>query len=204
MAAALCYGVRGGGAQLSGHQDGGGSTATELVSLATDRYEMAMSATGEPFAVARAGHGPYLARMLRGGQASLRAELAAAYARKTGRVPASGALADALNVLEGIAMDRPPIPLELRVARHEDGLVLDLGDPSGRAVVITPAGWALTERLLSRLIDPSPAELRSSPKDLSIISEGLKQLGVSPRIARLAVSSVGWYSRELLPDRRLG
>jgi hypothetical protein len=127
-------------------QDCGSSTATELVRLATDRYELAISATGEPFAVARAGHGPYLARMLRGGQASLRAELAASYARQAGRVPASSALADALNVLEGIAMDRPPVPLGLRVARHHGGVVLDLGDPSGRAVVITPGGWEVAAR----------------------------------------------------------
>ncbi len=226
--------------RAGGRDQDGASTATELVALATGRYELAMSATGEPFAVARAGHGPYLARMLRGGQASLRAELAAGYARQTGRVPASSALADALNVLEGIAMDRPPVPLALRVARHDAGLVLDLGDPSGRVVVLNPDGWALAERspvlfrrtkltgilpepqrggrlealrelglvnlseqtwplavawlvgalvpdiahpipllvgeqgtgksttarLLSRLVDPSPAELRSGPKDL--------------------------------------
>ena len=225
--------------QPGGREDGG-STATALVALATQRYELATSATGEPFAVAREGHGPYLARMLRGGQASLRAELAAAYARRTGRVPNSSALADALNVLEGIAMDRPPVDLALRVARHRAELVLDLGDPSGRVVVLTPQGWALagrspvlfrrtkltgilpeparggrlealrelglvnlsestwplavawlvaalfpdiahpipllvgeqgtgkstTARLLSRLVDPSPAELRSAPKDL--------------------------------------
>jgi hypothetical protein len=228
------------GGRAGGRDQDGASTATELVALATDRYELAMSATGEPFAVARTGHGPYLARMLRGGQASLRAELAAGYAHKSGRVPASSALADALNVLEGIAMDHPPIGLALRVARHDTGLVLDLGDPSGRVVVLGPGGWTLAERspvlfrrtkltgilpepqrggrlealrelglvnlseqtwplavawlvaalvpdiahpipllvgeqgtgksttarLLSRLVDPSPAELRSAPKDL--------------------------------------
>jgi len=228
------------GGRAGARDQDGASTATELVALATGRYELAMSATGEPFAVARAGHGPYLARMLRGGQASLRAELAAAYARQTGRVPSSSALADALNVLEGIAMDRPPIGLALRVARHDAGLVLDLGDPSGRVVVLEPGGWELaqrspvlfrrtkltgilpepqrggrlealrelglvnlsettwplavawlvaalvpdiahpipllvgeqgtgkstTARLLSRLVDPSPAELRSAPRDL--------------------------------------
>jgi len=233
-------GSRSAGGRAGGRDQDGASTATELVALATGRYELAMSATGEPFAVARAGHGPYLARMLRGGQASLRAELAAGYARQTGRVPSSSALADALNVLEGIAMDRPPIGLALRVARHDAGLVLDLGDPSGRVVVLRPGGWELAERspvlfrrtkltgilpeperggrlealrelglvnlsestwplavawlvaalvpdiahpipllvgeqgtgksttarLLSRLVDPSPAELRSAPKDL--------------------------------------
>jgi hypothetical protein len=224
----------------AGGREDGASTATALVALATDRYQLATSATGDPFAVARAGHGPHLARMLRGGQASLRAELAAAYARHTGRVPNSSALADALNVLEGIAIDRPPVELALRVARHGDGLVLDLGDPTGRVVVLDPAGWQVVERspvlfrrtkltgilpqparggrletlrelglvnlseqtwplavawlvaalvpdiahpipllvgeqgtgksttarLLSRLVDPSPAELRSAPKDL--------------------------------------
>ena len=224
----------------AGRDDDAPSTATELVALAAARYELGMGVNGEPFAVARPGQGPYVARMLRGGQASLRAELAATYAARFDRAPSSSALADALLVLEGRAMGVDPAELALRVARHGDGLVLDLGDPSGRVVVADPGGWRLEERspvlfrrtkltgilpepepggrldelrearlvnlskqtwplalawlvaalipdighpiplvlgeqgtgksttarMLTRLVDPSPAELRSGPKDL--------------------------------------
>jgi energy-coupling factor transporter ATP-binding protein EcfA2 len=133
----------------NGGGDGGEperSTATELVALAEARYQLGTSSTGEPYAVARPGHGPHVARMLRGGQASLRAELAATFAQLHQRAPASSALADALLVLEGRAMNTQPVEPALRVARHRDGLVLDLGDPTGQVVVLTPAGWQLAER----------------------------------------------------------
>jgi 5S rRNA maturation endonuclease (ribonuclease M5) len=129
-----------------GRDDDTPSTATELVALAAARYELGMGVTGEPFAVARPGQGPYVARMLRGGQASLRAELAATYAARYDRAPSSSALADALLVLEGRAMGADPVELALRVARHGDGLILDLGDPSGRVVVLDPGDWRLVER----------------------------------------------------------
>jgi hypothetical protein len=187
------------GGQPGGRDQDGASTATELVGLATDRYELAMSATGEPFAVAREGHGPHLARMLRGGQASLRAELAAAFARKTGRVPASSALADALNVLEGMAMDRPPVPLALRVARHQAGLVLDLGDPSGRVVVLTAGGWEVAER--------SPVLFRRT-KLTGILPEPehggrlevLRELGLINLSESTWPLAVGWLVAALVPD----
>jgi hypothetical protein len=187
------------GGRAGGRDQDGASTATELVALATGRYELAMSATGEPFAVARAGHGPYLARMLRGGQASLRAELAAGYARQTGRVPSSSALADALNVLEGIAMDRPPIGLALRAARHDAGLVLDLGDPSGRVVVLGPGGWELTER--------SPVLFRRT-KLTGILPEperggrleALRELGLVNLSASTWPLAIAWLVAALVPD----
>src|SRR5438876_709873 len=47
---------------------------------------------------------------------------------------------------EGRAMAAAPAELALRVARHGDGLVLDLGVPSGQAVIIDPGGWRITER----------------------------------------------------------
>ncbi len=133
----------------NGRGDGGEperSTATELVALAEARYQLGTSSTGEPYAVARPGHGPHVARMLRGGQASLRAELAATFAQLHQRAPNSSALADALLVLEGRAMNIQPVEPALRVARHPGGLVLDLGDPTGQVVVLTPAGWELAER----------------------------------------------------------
>jgi hypothetical protein len=90
--------------------------------------------------------GPRVARPLRGGQGSLRAELAAAYFADAGRAASQQALTDALLTLEGIARDGDPVPLHLRVAEHGGGLVLDLGDPTGRAVCLDAAGWRVVER----------------------------------------------------------
>jgi hypothetical protein len=48
--------------------------------------------------------------------------------------------------LEGQSQLSDPVPLPLRVARSGDDLVLDLGDRTGRAVVISPAGWEVVDR----------------------------------------------------------
>jgi hypothetical protein len=94
---------------------------------------------GEPFGIKKSG--PRLVRMLRGGRASLRAELALAYFTRTGSAASQAALTDALQVISGMADRTVPTPLHLRVARHGDDLVLDLGDTTGRVVVMRPDGW---------------------------------------------------------------
>jgi hypothetical protein len=179
---------------------GGGkpeSTATELVSIAAARYELGTSTMGEPFAVARPGHGPYLARMLRGGQASLRAELAAVYADTHQRAPSSSALADAMQVLEGRAIRAEPAALALRVARHGDGLVLDLGDPTGRVVSLTPQGWEVAERSpvlfrRTKLTSPLPEPERGG--DLAEL-RGLVNLSAASWPLALA-----WLVASLMPE----
>jgi hypothetical protein len=174
-----------------------GSVATELVALAQQRYELGTSTLGEPFAVARQGHGPYLARMLRGGQASLRAELAATYAELHNRVPSSSALADAMLALEGRALRATPAELALRVARYGDGLVLDLGDPTGRVVVLTPAGWALADRSpvlfrRTKLTSALPTPQRGG--DLAELAELVNLSAASWPLA------LAWLVAALVPD----
>ena len=75
------------------------SAADLIVDLAVDRYDLARSEDGEPFAIDRAG--PNVARKLRGGRASFRAALAASFVEAFGKVPPAQALVDALAVLEG-------------------------------------------------------------------------------------------------------
>jgi hypothetical protein len=84
--------------------------------------------------------------MLRGGRDSLRAELANAYVGNHGRVPSSQATADALLVLEGRARCGARVDLALRVARNGPDLVLDLGDDTGRVVVVKPDSWSIVDR----------------------------------------------------------
>jgi hypothetical protein len=119
------------------------SQADGLVDLARELYRLGKADDGEPFAVAHAG--PAVAAPFRGGAGGLRAALAKGYRQRTGKTPAAAALADALTALEGLADDAPREPVALRVADHGDGIVLDLADPTGRAAVVTPGGWAVAE-----------------------------------------------------------
>ena len=52
-------------------------------------------------------------------------------------------MTDALTVIEGMAMDTDPVPVNLRVAPHGNSIVVDLGDPTGRAVLIHPGTWRI-------------------------------------------------------------
>ena len=129
------------------------SAADLIVELAMGRYDLARAEDGEPFAIDRSG--PNVARMFRGGRASLRAALAASFADKFAKVPPAQALVDALAVLEGRALGATRCPLPLRSTRLDDGsVVIDLGDESGRAIVVGPNG--------SHIVDRSPVTFRRS------------------------------------------
>jgi hypothetical protein len=127
-------------------KDGKPPQATQLLMLAEDAYDLGQTDKGEPFAVPKPGHGPYVARLLRGRGGSLRAELARRYAEAHGRAPNQQALADALLVIQGRCLLAPRAAPALRVARHGAGVVLDLGDETGRAVVVEPGRWRLVDR----------------------------------------------------------
>lgn len=144
------------------------SAADRLVDLAIARYQLGRAEDGEPYAVPR--DGANVARMFRGGRASLRAALAAAYATDAGRVPPAQALGDALAVLEGRALAEPRHVLPLRAYREDDEVVVDLGDEAGRAVVVDAAGWRIVPRLprtfrrselTGTLPDPVPGDLNT-------------------------------------------
>lgn len=117
--------------------------ADQLVRLARETYRFGTALGGEPFAVRLSG--PNVALALRGG-GSLRAALASAYAKDLGRVPSSSALTNALLVLEGDALQAARELVSVRIARHGDGIVIDLGDETGRAIVVAPAGWHTVDR----------------------------------------------------------
>ena len=142
---------------------GGKSVATRLIAMAEECYRLGVTTTGEAFAVPV--DGPNVARLLRGGRRSLRAELATRFFAETKTAANAQALTDALLVLEGRAQAMEPTELALRVARHDGDLVLDLGDDEGYAVVISPHGWEVVKvspvlfwRTKATLALPSPAE----------------------------------------------
>lgn len=142
------------------------SVATQLVRLAAEHYRFAQDDTGRAFAVPI--DGPAIAVPLEGGRGALRDELARRYFDEHGKAASKSALADAVAVLSGMAASAPAERLALRAAMLRDDLVvIDLGRPDGRAVVVTPDGWEVVDRppvLLRRteltgpLPDPVPGE----------------------------------------------
>jgi len=167
--------------------------ADALVDLAKQRYRLGISEDGEAFAVPV--DGPAVAMMFRTGASGLRAALAKAYRQQTGKTPSASALADSLVALEGMAQDCPPEPVALRIARHDDGIVLDLGDATGRAVLVKPDGWAVkaVSPVLFRrtvLTSPLPEPVEAEPAALNDL-RGLVNVGDDtwPLMAGLLVAS---------------
>jgi hypothetical protein len=123
---------------------GKNSAATALINLAEEHYTFGVTATGDAYGVPIDGSN--VARLLRGGRRSLRAELAAAYYAQHHAAAPGQALTDAMLVLEGKAQATEPTEVALRVAGTDDGdIVLDLGDDDGRAVVVGPGSWRVVE-----------------------------------------------------------
>jgi hypothetical protein len=141
----------------------GPSQASLLVALARERYDLFMSEDGRPYGVKT--DGANIALPLRG-KAGLRSQLARIFTDEHGgSVPSQSALADAMTVLEGIAQDADPRVPHVRIGRHDDGIVVDLGDADGRCVIIRPPGWERAARSpvlfrRSGAMKPLPAPIR--------------------------------------------
>lgn len=128
------------------------SQAEQLVRLALELYRFGRTDTDEPFAVACGGAN--VALMFRGSRDALRCTLAREFRRRGGTTPNASALADALTTLQGEALDAAPEPVHLRVAEQDGGVVIDLGDTAGRAIVVRSTGWDV--------VDASPVLFRRS------------------------------------------
>ncbi|HXH58906.1 hypothetical protein [Iamia sp.] len=166
-----------------------------LVALATERYRFAMTTSGEPFAVEH--NGANLARMLRGGGDSLRAELARAHHQAHGKPPTASALADALLTLEGEAMTASRETVALRVATHDGAVVVDLGDETGRAAVVGAAGWSVVDRSPVLFRRTALTGALPTPVHGGDLAELAELVNVSADTWPLLV---GWLVAALLPD----
>jgi hypothetical protein len=166
-----------------------------LVSLARDAFRLGLSTAGEPFAVPRGG--PNVARMLRGGGVSLRADLARRFNEAHGRVPSSTALADAMLVIEGECQRASREPLALRVAASHGTIVLDLGTEDGACAVIEPRAWRIeaTSPVLFRRSELTGALPRPEPG--GDIAQLRRLLNVTDESWLLVL---GWLVASLLPD----
>src|SRR5262249_44085160 len=82
------------------------------------------------------------------------------------KTPGGQALADALNVLDGLALhDGPSFPTHLRVAGFDGKIYLDLADAEWRAVEIDAAGW--------RVVQEPPVRFRR-PKGMRPLPEPVR------------------------------
>lgn len=168
--------------------------ADRLVELARDVYEFGMSVESQPFAVARTGL--RVARLITGGAGSLRAELARLHLERFGRTPGSGALADAVIALHGLAMLEEPVRLHLRQAMDGGALWLDLGDQTGRVVRVDASGWSVETRspVLFRRSELSGVMCYPDPGDFSEMREFLN---VGDEAWALIL---GWVVSAFFPD----
>jgi hypothetical protein len=172
------------------------SQASRLVELAKERFDLVMSEDGRPYAVLC--DGPNIALPLRGSR-GVRSRLAAIFADVTGgTAPSQSALADALAVLEGYAGRRDPVPVHLRLARHGDSIVIDLGTADGRCVIVGPDGWRREPR--------SPVLFRRTALT-SVIPDPVREGDGLSRLAGLLNTSqasyrllAGWMVASLIPD----
>lgn len=121
---------------------GSGGDGASLVERARESFEFFLcSLTREPFAQPRAG-----GACLRIESKAFSAALAALEFDATGKAPSAQAIGDAVRVAGVLCARGEPRPVFLRVGSTAGGeLVLDLGDDSGAAVVVTGDGWRVVE-----------------------------------------------------------
>lgn len=179
--------------------DGKPSQATRLVALARRQFRIVLGTDGKCYAVPL--EGAQLALTLRG-ENGLRTRLARAYFDETSSAAGASAIADAMTVLEGQAVDTEPEPVALCIARHDGLLVLDLGTPDGRAVVIGPDGWEILDASpvlfrRTRLTSPLPTPVRTGAGEADGLDRLRGLLNVSESGFRLLV---GWLVAALFPD----
>jgi hypothetical protein len=186
--------ARAGAAPTVDGRSGGDSQASRLVALALSRYRLVRGEDGRLYATEL--DGPAIAYGLRRG--TLRSRLSSAYYDTCGQTPGGTALTDALCVLEGQAERTEPEPVALRAATAPGGrLVLDLGTPDGRCVLVGPGGWQLAERSpvlfrRSALTSPLPDPARGGSLDplwdlVNVDAAGFRLI-------------VAWLVAALLPD----
>lgn len=173
------------------------SAADLLLNAALEEYRVGRSTTGEPYAVPI--NGPYVARRLRGGRDSLRAELAANYARANRKAAPAQAIADVLTTLEGYAAAEPEVQLHLRVAADGDDVLVDLGDPDGTVIRVSPGSWTVeTDRRDGPLFERTTlTHALPIPERDGDVDELRQLINVSDRDWPLLLA---WLVAALIPD----
>jgi hypothetical protein len=111
--------------------------------MASQGYDFVVDERGQAHAVPK--RGPRLAMPL-SGKGALSRQLMLAFYEAYGKPPSNNALTGAMQVLEARAAGADRVPVHLRSARLAKGLVIDLGDADGRAVVVKDGAWKILKR----------------------------------------------------------
>lgn len=117
------------------------SAAVRLVEMTQACYEFGCTDEDETFGARKAQ--PHIAMLLRGGRAGLRADVAARYFSETGTAASGQALTDAVAILEGLAAQKEPERLHLRVANTNDAAYIDTGRLDGKVIRIADGTWSI-------------------------------------------------------------
>jgi energy-coupling factor transporter ATP-binding protein EcfA2 len=108
-----------------------------LFDLAVELYHIGRSEDRVPFI--RPKTGPRIAYSVTDG--ALKRRLVTEFRKRTGRLPNTTAVSDALQAVEGAADEADIEPVHIRVGQVDDTVLLDLGRRDGEAVAIGPGGW---------------------------------------------------------------
>lgn len=139
------------------------STTDLMIELVSSTHEIALTAEGEPFAVARGSsvvvpigrsNGPFHDRVL------------VDYRQEYGIVPPMSSVREAIGYLVARARDSPSRDVFLRVGSERGKIVIDLGRKDQAVLVVTPDSWSIeaTSPLLfqrNKLIGEMPIPDRS-------------------------------------------
>jgi hypothetical protein len=121
------------------------SAASSLLEIADELFETVLLDTGIAAVVPRSG--PNVAAPLNDrGPRSARAKLSAEFYEREHRAATQTALAEAIETLSGRAGSQVPVLAWMRVAPYEDGVVVDLGNAEGDAILVNPRGWSVLNR----------------------------------------------------------
>jgi hypothetical protein len=113
--------------------------AATLVKLAHRLYQVVVDQSGQPLAVPK--QGARIAIPLQGKGNALSKRLLYEFFNRYNKTPTATALSDAIHILDAESMDQERVPVHLRCARTDARLVIDLGDATGRAVVVADGEW---------------------------------------------------------------
>jgi hypothetical protein len=142
--------------------------ATQLVDLARKHFDLFVSDDGRAWAIEH--HGPNVAIKL-GRQGAFARRLGRKYIEEYRKAPGDQAIGGAVQIITAFLDDNDPQPVFLRIARHKNGLVLDLGRADGKCVIVTASGWRVEDR------SPVPfRRARTKPLPIPKKGKGLAKL----------------------------
>lgn len=151
------------GAEQAESKAKGGIPATFVVQFVQARYDVAVTPSGEVHATPK--QGARLPVMLGASGGALRHLVTAEIYAATGEIPGSKAMDDAFRVVLAQAhTSTRVVPLHLRIAPHDGGLVIDLAQQANaRCVVVTADGKSVQENPPAGVLFRRTAASRAVP-----------------------------------------